>query len=71
MAQLVRFAIALAGAGLGLIALFVLWPGWTAWAAAAVIVLGGFILAERVFRRLATPEQIREDLEDRVRNPPS
>jgi hypothetical protein len=71
MAQLLRFAIALAGAILALVAWFALLPSWTAWAAGLVIVLAGFILAERTFRRLATPEQIRADLEDRVRNPPS
>jgi Skp family chaperone for outer membrane proteins len=55
---------------MALVAWFVLSPAWTAWAAAAVIALIGFGLAERVFRRLATAEQIRADLEDRVRNPP-
>ena len=70
MAQLVRFAITLLGVGLGFAAWFFLSPGWIAWAAAIVIVLAGFSLSERVFRRLGTPEQIRADLEDRVRNPP-
>jgi hypothetical protein len=70
MAQLVRFAIAVLGAGLGFAAWFVLSPGWVAWVVAIVIVVAGFSLSERVFRRLATPEQVRADLEDRVRNPP-
>jgi hypothetical protein len=34
-----------------------------------VILLAGGILAERLFRRLATPAVIRDDLEDRVRDP--
>jgi hypothetical protein len=71
MAQLLRFFVALGGAVLALMAWFVLLPSWTAWVAALVIVLAGFVLAERIFRGLATPEQIRADLEDRVRNPPS
>jgi hypothetical protein len=34
-----------------------------------VVFLAGGALAEWVFRRLATPATIREDLEDRVRDP--
>ncbi|MBL8587145.1 MAG: hypothetical protein JNK46_01310 [Methylobacteriaceae bacterium] len=36
----------------------------------AVLALTCFALGERAFRRLATKEEIRADLEDRVRNPP-
>ncbi|WP_342360206.1 hypothetical protein [Terrarubrum flagellatum] len=35
------------------------------------VFLVGCWIAERIFRRLATPEDVRRDLEDRVRNPPS
>lgn len=32
------------------------------------IALVGSIVSERVFRRLASPQELREELEDRVRN---
>jgi hypothetical protein len=34
-----------------------------------VAILGGLI-AERLFKRLASPAEIQRDLEDRTRNPP-
>ncbi len=37
----------------------------------AVLALGSFAIGERAFRRLASKEEIRADLEDRVRNPPA
>lgn len=69
-AALVRLAIFAVTA---LMALAVLWwtrsLGWFAVAGLGVLVAG--IPAERLYRRLASPEAQRADLEDRVRNPPS
>jgi hypothetical protein len=71
VAQFVRFAVALIAAVIAVLAFLRLGPGWAGWAAlVAIFVLGGS-MAEWLFRRLASPEQIRDDLEDRVRNPPS
>ena len=68
MAQWVRFAVTAAGmlmAGAAFLWLPVSW-GWLV--ALAIFALGG-LLSERLFRRLASPEEIRADLEDRVRHP--
>jgi ammonia channel protein AmtB len=37
----------------------------------AVLALTCFAIGERLFRRFASKEEIRADLEDRVRNPPA
>jgi putative flippase GtrA len=50
---------------------FLLGAGWLAIAVAAAVAIVGGVVADFIFRRLATPEDIRADLEDRVRNPPS
>ena len=71
MAQFVRFAVALTSGVIAVLAFLELGPGWMAWAALAGIFVVGGSMAEWLFRRLASPEQIRDDLEDRVRNPPS
>ena len=71
MAQLARFAVALISGVIAVLAFLKLGPGWMAWAALAAIFLVGGSMAEWLFRRLASPEQVRGDLEDRVRNPPS
>ena len=71
MAQLVRFAVTLISGVIAVLAFLKLSPGWTAWIALVVIFLVGGSVAEWLFRRLAAPEQIRDDLEDRVRNPPA
>jgi hypothetical protein len=69
-AQIIRFAIGIAFALLAVFAWLRLGGGWTSWIALVVIFVIGSTLAEWTFRRLATPEVIRDDLEDRVRNPP-
>ena len=68
MAQWVRFGITLA-AMLAALAGFMLLPSPWAWIVPFAMLLTGGIVAERLFRRLATPGVIRDDLEDRVRNP--
>jgi len=70
MAQIVRFAIGIAFAALAIFAWLRLGGGWSSWIALVVIFVVGGILAEWTFRKLATPDKIRDDLEDRVRNPP-
>ena len=69
-AQIVRFAIGIAFAVLAVFAWLRLGGGWASWTALIVIFIIGSTLAEWTFRRLATPDEIRDDLEDRVRNPP-
>jgi|tagenome__1003787_1003787.scaffolds.fasta_scaffold20590876_2 hypothetical protein len=67
-AQVARLAIGLLFAALAVSAL--LWLGWTWWIVpVAIFVIGGTV-AEWAFRKLATAEVVRGDLEDRVRNPP-
>ena len=70
-AQIIRFAIGIAFALLAVFAWLRLGGGWTSWIALVVIFIIGSTLAEWTFRKLATPDAIRDDLEDRVRNPPS
>ena len=70
-AQIVRFAIGILFAVLAVFAWLRLGGGWSSWIALFVIFVVGSTLAEWIFRRLATAEAIRDDLEDRVRNPPS
>ncbi|MCP5081768.1 MAG: hypothetical protein GY948_08730 [Alphaproteobacteria bacterium] len=65
MAHWVKFAIALVSAGLGLWTFMVL-PGW--WGAVSfvgVFFVGGTV-AHVVFKKLAAPDQIREDLQARL-----
>jgi uncharacterized membrane protein len=71
VAQLARFAVALIAGVIAVLAFLELSPGWAAWAALVAIFVVGGSMAEWLFRRLASPEQVRGDLEDRVRNPPS
>ena len=71
MAQFVRFAVALTSGAIAVLVFLELSPGWAAWAALVAIFVVGGSMAEWLFRRLASREQIRDDLEDRVRNPPS
>jgi O-antigen ligase len=68
MAQVLRFAIGLLTAVLAILAYLLLAGSWAAWAALLVIFIVGGCAAEWTFRKLATPETIRADLEDRVRN---
>jgi hypothetical protein len=69
LAQWTRFGIAFA-AMLAALAGFMILPSPWDWIVPFAILLTGGILAEHLFRRLATPDIIRDDLEDRVRNPP-
>jgi hypothetical protein len=47
------------------------WQKWWGWLAALAIILISGKLGETLFRRTASADTIRADLEDRVRNPPS
>ena len=66
-AQLIRFLIAVLALAAAAAA-FMSIDGWTAWAAAAGLLLMGWRLAEAAFNRLADAETKRADLEERVRN---
>ena len=70
IAQLVRFAIGLLTAALAMLAWLKFDGGWISWGLLLLIFLTGGSIAEWAFRKLATREIIRADLEDRVRNPP-
>jgi hypothetical protein len=69
LAQVVRFAVGLLAAALAVFAYLAL-DGWARWIVPFIIFIIGSAIAEWLFRKLATPEMIRADLEDRVRNPP-
>ena len=69
-AQVVRFAVGIAFAVLAVFAWLRFGGGWASWIALVVIFVIGSTLAEWIFHKLATPDTIRDDLEDRVRNPP-
>jgi Na+/alanine symporter len=69
LAHLVRFAVGLLAAALAVFAYLTL-MGWAQWVVPFIVFIIGSAIAEWLFRKLATPEMIRADLEDRVRNPP-
>jgi hypothetical protein len=69
LAHVVRFAVGLLAAMLAVLAYLTL-AGWAWWIVPFIIFIIGSAIAEWLFRKLATPEMIRADLEDRVRNPP-
>jgi hypothetical protein len=69
-AHAARFAIGLLTAVLAVFAWLRLGGGWASWISLVVIFVAGGTVAEWMFRKLATPQTIRDDLEDRVRNPP-
>ena len=69
LAHVVRFAVGLLAAVLAVLAYLTL-AGWAWWIVPFIIFIIGSAIAEWLFRKLATPEMIRADLEDRVRNPP-
>jgi hypothetical protein len=64
-AQSARVAIVLVAIVLSGLA-FLTAPGLWGWPAMIAVFLAGGIVAEMVFRRLATPDEIRADLEDRA-----
>lgn len=57
-------------AAAGVAALAVVTPVWLGVGVMLALWLIGGVLSERIFRRIATPEEVRADLEERVRNPP-
>ena len=68
LAQFVRFAVTVVGmAGAG--ACFILIGSAWGWLAAIAVLMTSGVVADFAFRRLASPATIRDDLEDRVRNP--
>jgi hypothetical protein len=69
LAHVVRFAVGLLAAMLAVLAYLTL-AGWAWWIVPFIIFIIGSAIAEWLFRKLATPEMIRADLEDRVRKPP-
>jgi hypothetical protein len=69
-AQAARFTIGVCFAALAVLLWLKLGGGWASWIAFVVIFVIGSTVAEWTFRRLAAPDTIRADLEDRVRNPP-
>ncbi|PBC08774.1 hypothetical protein [Mesorhizobium sp. WSM3859] len=70
MAQTIRFAIFVLSACCAGVAFFTFHSFW-AWAAPIALFIAGSMLAEYAFGRLASHEEKRRDLEDRVRNPPT
>jgi len=70
MARAVRLGIFGVGLALAALTFFNFDFSW-AWLAVLAIAIAGGIVAEVAFKRLATHEEQRLDLEDRTRNPPS
>jgi len=70
LAHIVRIAVFLLAGVLAVLAFLTLAP-WARWTVPVVIFVIASTIAEWLFRKLATPDVIRADLEDRVRNPPS
>jgi hypothetical protein len=68
MAQIARLAITVAAMALAGWAWFAMGAGAPAWVLASAIFLVGGAIAELAFRRLASAEAVRADLEERVRN---
>jgi hypothetical protein len=67
-AQLARSAISVIAMLIALITFATMDASWLSAALIVLSVIAGFGLSEVVFRRLAAPETIRRDLEERVRN---
>ncbi|MDX8522314.1 hypothetical protein [Mesorhizobium dulcispinae] len=70
MAQTIRFAIFVLSACCAGLSFFALHSFWACAAPIAIFIIGS-LLADYAFSRLASPEEKRRDLEDRVRNPPT
>ena len=70
VAQALRLGFAAAAVAAALAIMFT-WPTWPGLIAGAIAFVTATALGDMIFRRLATPEQIRAELEDRVRNPPA
>ena len=70
MAESLRLGIFLLALAIAAFAFFFLPAPW-AWLMPLVIATVGGLIAERAFKRLASMDEIRRDLEDRTRNPPS
>jgi hypothetical protein len=70
LASFVRLLGFLIQAAIALL-LFMSRPGWLAVLLGVIAIIAVGIISERLYRRLASPEEQRQDLEDRVRNPPS
>jgi hypothetical protein len=68
LAQFVRFGITVLGMIAAGAAFMLLDPGW-GWLAALALFLAAGAIADLPFRRLGDVQTIRDDLEDRVRNP--
>ena len=67
-AQLASFVISLIAMLVALITFIEMDVGWLSAGLIVISLISGFSLSEVVFRRLAAPETIRRDLEERVRN---
>jgi uncharacterized membrane protein HdeD (DUF308 family) len=70
MAQTVRLVVAVAAMAIAVWIWLTLSPARLATIAAIGVFLIGGGLAKIIFRRLASAETVRADLQDRVRNPP-
>ena len=63
-----RFVISLIAMLIALITFMTMDVGWLSAGLIVISLISGFSLSEAVFHRLADPETIRRDLEERVRN---
>ena len=68
MAAVLRFAIGLCGMIGAATVFFFVRPAWLGAAISFIVVLVASLLVNKVFRRLASTEQMRADLAQRTRN---
>ena len=67
MAPYIKFSVPLVFAVVGLWA-FVVWPLWLGLIVFVAVFFIGSCLGTYLFKRYATPDQVREDLEARLHN---
>ena len=67
-AQLARFVVFQIAMLIALVIFMKMDVGWLSAALIVISVISGLSLSDMVFRRLAGPETIRSELEERVRN---
>jgi hypothetical protein len=69
-ASTIRTLVFMAFAVLVISAFLFIPTGWLSYPAIILLVLAAWIVPERVFERIATPEEKHKDLEERARNFP-
>ena len=69
-ASTIRTLLFMAFAVLAISAFLFISTGWLSYPAIILLLLAAWIVPDRVFGRIATPEEKQKDLEERARNSP-